>query len=640
MSLEEAIAIAHKHRDQLLRGVERLRLVPPGGSDADYRQLQEDLDREAPDVSNLSWGHKYFSLLFPEKLDDYHNADHQRFHLRKLLLQPPEGKGRYDCGGRYVAIATELGMPMNSLTTVLNRLDGEPRPYWRIGTSNGEFPRNRWDLMRAGGLVAIGWDQLGDLSELAAAEGFQEQLKRRLAERYPTAPAATGRAASQIARFLEKIAVGDLVVAADGATVLGIGRVTGDYQFDGSSDFAHRRAIRWLSTDEWKLPEPEGLLTTLSTIGQTVNILEIERRILHAGPDPGPGPDLPPKRRIGVPGRIQSILERKGQCILYGPPGTGKTYWAERTARDLAALAAFGRLYEKLDATQQAEVHGGDRGDGLVRLCCFHPGYGYKDFLEGYRPEVVGGQVGFRLRDGGFKRLCRDASANPGRRYVLIIDEINRGDIPRIFGELLTVLEADKRGKAITLPVSGETLRVPPNVFLIATMNTADRSISLLDAALRRRFGFVELMPDASVLRGHTVHGVPLAAWLEALNRRVCEHVGRDARHLQIGHSYLLHDGRPIATLDALRHAVRDDIVPLLEEYCYEDFTALQAILGNGLLDTANRRIRHEVFEPGRDAALIQALLEPCPEVIASPEAIAADASESVADAPDAEDPN
>ena len=275
-----------------------------------------------------------------------------------------------------------------------------------------------------------------------------------------------------------------------------------------------------------------------------------------------------------------------------------------------------------------------------MRLCCFHPAYGYEDFIEGYRPETLNGQIAFRLRDGVFKRLAKDAAQAPDRRFFLIVDEINRGDIPRIFGELLTILEKDKRGKAIALPVSGETFRVPANVFMIGTMNTADRSISLLDAALRRRFGFIELMPDSSVLLGHAVSGVPLGPWLDALNRRVCDNVGRDARNLQIGHSYLLQDGRPLKDMAAFKRALRDDIIPLLEEYCYEDFSALQNILGNGLLDAEKRRIKNELFEEGRDDELVQALLGPCPEILASPEALAAEsqvAEEAVEDEEESE---
>jgi 5-methylcytosine-specific restriction protein B len=270
-------------------------------------------------------------------------------------------------------------------------------------------------------------------------------------------------------------------------------------------------------------------------------------------------------RLEGIPGRIQAVLERKGQLIVYGPPGTGKTFWAQKAALDLAAYWAFGKPFDQLAEDDKRVVVGDEQGNGLVRVCCFHPAYGYEDFIEGYRPETHNGQISFQLRDGAFKRIAKDAAQAPDRRYFLIVDEINRGDIPRIFGELLTVLEKDKRGKSIMLPVSGDVFRVPANVYLIGTMNTADRSISLLDAALRRRFGFIELMPDATVLRDQVVGSIPLGPWLVALNQRICVHVGRDARNLQIGHSYLLQGERPLKDFAAFKRALRDDIIPLLE---------------------------------------------------------------------------
>jgi 5-methylcytosine-specific restriction enzyme B len=186
------------------------------------------------------------------------------------------------------------------------------------------------------------------------------------------------------------------------------------------------------------------------------------------------------------------------------------------------------------------------------------------------------------------------------------------------------VLEKDKRGKSILLPISGQ-FAVPDNILVIGTMNTADRSIALLDKALRRRFGFVELMPDSSILEGAVVSGIPLGPWLDALNKRVCDHIGRDARNLQIGHAYFLEKGRAVASFSRFARILQDDVVPLLEEYCYEDFSTLAKILGSGLVDEQRQRIRHELFEPAREDDLVQALLDP--DVVTSMQATVVEAS-------------
>ena len=297
---------------------------------------------------------------------------------------------------------------------------------------------------------------------------------------------------------------------------------------------------------------------------------------------------------------IQSVLERKGQVILYGPPGTGKTYWAERAALELVSLDRYGRSFNHLSEEQRESLLDGGDDSGAVRICCFHPAYGYEDFLEGYRPEETNGKMSFVLKDGIFKKLCKDALSNPEVKFYLIIDEINRGDIPRIFGELMTILEKNKRGKRIILPVSGDQMQVPKNVYVIGTMNTADRSIALLDTALRRRFGFIEVMPDISVLGDSVVNGIHLGEWLGALNRRICENVGRDARNRQVGHSYLMEKGEPISSLSSFSQVVQDEIIPLLEEYCYEDYSILETVLGRELIDVQRQMIRHEIFEDSR----------------------------------------
>jgi 5-methylcytosine-specific restriction protein B len=159
----------------------------------------------------------------------------------------------------------------------------------------------------------------------------------------------------------------------------------------------------------------------------------------------------------------------------------------------------------------------------------------------------------------------------------------------------------------IMLPVAGKSFEVPRNVFLIGTMNTADRSISLLDAALRRRFGFVELMPDSSVLVGRKAGELSLSAWLDALNNRLRKHLKRDARNLQVGHAYLM-PSKPITSVTEFARVLRDDIIPLLEEYCYDDFGTLRNILGDSLVDIENQRIREELFTANKEEALILAV--------------------------------
>jgi 5-methylcytosine-specific restriction protein B len=595
------------------------------------------MDELAPDVSRLGWGHKYFSLLFPNKLDDYHSPDLQRFHLLKLLQLPPEGDGRYIRAGRFLAAAKEVGLPINLFTSTLNVVHGRLHRYWRVGTTVGKT--SFWQMMRERSCIAVGWPKLRDISWVAAKQASREKLRQLLEEVHPNHASAIGRDCAQLTRFVAEISEGDIVLAADGMTILGIGRVEGGYEYHAEFEFPHQRPVEWLRVEEWKMPQSsEGLQSTVREIKKyNENILAIERHI--QSPDIKLPPVVPPMKRLsGIPGRIQSILERKGQVVLYGPPGTGKTYWAERTANDLAALAAFGSLFDVLDDAKKKVIIGHGDTLGLVRLCCFHPAYGYEDFIEGYRPKTVDGQVSFELRDGVFKKVCKDADSLPDRDFYLIVDEINRGDIPRIFGELLTILEKDKRGKRIILPVSQEVFSVPRNVHLLGTMNTADRSISLFDAALRRRFGFVEMMPDGSVLKDSAVSGIALRAWLEALNTRIREHIGRDARNLQIGHSYLMHSGGPIKDVAALKRAIRDDIIPLLEEYCYEDYGTLGNILGEQIVDVAAERIRHELFDDGQEDNLVQGLLAPCSDISTSSEAISSEESSAELDEDDKAD--
>ncbi|WPZ28261.1 AAA family ATPase [Sulfitobacter sp. OXR-159] len=266
--------------------------------------------------------------------------------------------------------------------------------------------------------------------------------------------------------------------------------------------------------------------------------------------------------------------------IIYGPPGTGKTY----------------RL--KNDYLPRYEDGAGDRFEFVT----FHQSYAYEDFVEGIRPITEDGTVTYEVRPGVLKRLCERARRAPDTRFALFIDEINRGNVAKIFGELITLVEVDKRirtdatgsrlasckGLEVALPYSGERFGVPVNVDVIGTMNTADRSIALLDSALRRRFRFEELTPKPELLgsiddgEGNTID---LRQLLQAMNARLSRLLHRDQA---LGHSYLYH----VKSFDKLRRVFAQEILPFLQEAFYDDWRQIRYILADQAVDEELQLVR------------------------------------------------
>ena len=286
--------------------------------------------------------------------------------------------------------------------------------------------------------------------------------------------------------------------------------------------------------------------------------------------------------------------------IFYGPPGTGKTYHAVD-----AAVKLIDRVFYKENSQNRNKVK--NRFDQMkqenrIALVTFHQSFGYEEFVEGIRPRIdsKSQNVSYKIKNGVFKKICDRASKNRSNDFVLIIDEINRGNISAIFGELITLIEESKRqGKdeetTVTLPYSQETFGVPDNLHIIGTMNTADRSIALLDTALRRRFLFEEMMPDHGLLKNISVDGVKIGELLKAMNERIEFLYDRDH---QIGHSYFLRlEGNP--KIETLSDIFRHEILPLLQEYFYDDWANINCVLNeNGFLKPKERsvKIKHTDF--------------------------------------------
>jgi len=219
----------------------------------------------------------------------------------------------------------------------------------------------------------------------------------------------------------------------------------------------------------------------------------------------------------------------------------------------------------------------------FIKRITFHQSFSYEEFIEGIKAEAKGNTVSYDVSPGIFKEFCNCARQNPEQKFVMIIDEINRGNISKILGELITLLEKDKRRDTASLPYSKELFSVPQNIYIVGTMNTADRSLVLLDVALRRRFAFYEMMPDSSLLKNKDIGGVDLTKLLDAINKRIRD---QEMRDYQIGHSYFMEGVKPIQTDDDLKFSMVYEVIPLVKEYFYNQQKRIEEILGPELSST------------------------------------------------------
>jgi 5-methylcytosine-specific restriction protein B len=428
------------------------------------------------------------------------------------------------------------------------------------------------DWLRAG-YCSIAASQLGALEPDLPVE----RLRAQAAEDYSHLGQQQQKSRiDEIVNFVSRMAPEDLVVTSSEGQVY-VGDVSGDVERVNSEAGRSnlRRPVTWRNPDapieyaDLPPPLPAALQSDEVVADLTEHLVLIDSLGLGT-PSPSDVPaarpaDGLPRPSVGLAeklfvshewlGEVRDLLDERRQIILYGPPGTGKTYIAQRLAADLV-------------------------GPEQVRLVQFHPAYTYEDFFEGYRPApgATDGTIAFELRPGPFRKLVNTAVEHPDQVFVLIIDEINRANLAKVFGELYFLLEY--RDEAIDLLYSADEKRftLPKNIFLIGTMNTADRSIALIDSAMRRRFAFVELSPDTeptrSLLRKWSAHhglGSTAADLLDALNDRI------EDPDFRIGPSYFMTSSSPGAhSRERLRRIWRTSIEPLLQEHHYGEWEGVR----------------------------------------------------------------
>lgn len=433
--------------------------------------------------------------------------------------------------------------------------------YWIYSPGDNA---SMWDEFYKSGIMGIGWDDVTDLKGFSSKEEIKEYMKKVYDPSY-----SYKNNAHCLWQFANEIKVGDVIFVKKGMhKIIGKGIVTSDYIYDTSrSTYKHIRKVDWQNKGEWEHPG-QAVMKTLTNISAYPDY--VQKLLALFAEDTSE--EVSEQKEIKYPlyskddflnevymdedtyNTLTELLEAKYNVILQGAPGVGKTFAAKRLAYSIM----------------------GQKDTSRVAMVQFHQSYSYEDFIQGYRPS----KDGFELENGTFYKFCKEAEEDNERPYFFIIDEINRGNLSKILGELMMLIEKDKRGEKIKLLYSNEWFTVPQNVRIIGMMNTADRSLALMDYALRRRFAFFDFAPAFSsegfknyLAEKNSPKLEKLIAAVESLNSTIStdESLGDGFR---IGHSYFCTDDE--VTDEWLKSVVEYEVIPLIKEYWFDEPTKVR----------------------------------------------------------------